>query len=208
MIGVYTYDVDSNVASEAATRLIDPFGIGQTEPQSTWTTAWTYDSLGRVRTLTYPEGEVVTTGYDAGGRAATLTSLAPQHDRYDRFGTAVPQPDLPVTYVESTGYDEFGQVVSITTGTGVTTNYERDPQRRLLTEVSTDSIARTQYDGTLLTTRPLQRLLYRYDRVGNVIDVVNALYDDGSATTLADLGTPPENNVPGAAQQSYTYDQH
>jgi RHS repeat-associated protein len=206
MTRVYNYDVDGNVDSEAATRLTDPFGIGQTEPQPTFTTAWTYDSMARVRTLTYPEGEVVTTGYDAGGRPAVLQSLAPQDDRYDQFGAAVPQADLPITYISATGYDEFGQVVSTTTGTGVTTTYDRDPDRRFLTEVTTDSVAQLQFDGSMSTTRELQRLRYRYDKVGHVLDVVNALFDDGTATTLADLGTPSENNVPGAAQQSYTYD--
>lgn len=204
----YTYDVDGNVASEAATRLTDPFGIGQTTAQTTFTTEWTYDSMARVGTLTYPEGEVVTTGYDIGGRPAMLTSLAPQDDRYDRFGTPVPQPALPITYISATSYDEFGQVVSTTTGTGVTTTYDRDPDRRFLTGVTTDSAARTQFDGTVSTARELQRLRYRYDKVGHVLDVVNALFDDGTAATLADLGTPPENNVPGAAQQSYTYDPH
>lgn len=209
----FAYDVDGNVSTEAVTRAVDPFGIGQDEPQPTWATRWTYDSLQRVVTLTYPgddggRGEVLTHEYDLGGNVRALRAVAPQHDAYDATGAPVPREDLAITYVEDVGYDEFGELRSTRTGTGVVTTYDRDPDRRFLTAIDTDAHATEQWDGTVSTARELQSLRYSYDVVGNVTDVANTLYDDGGASTLDELGAVPANNLPGPAQHAYTYDPH
>ncbi|MGD8806733.1 MAG: RHS repeat-associated core domain-containing protein, partial [Chloroflexota bacterium] len=53
-----------------------------------------------------------------------------------------------------------------------------------------------------------QRLQYTYDAVGNIRDVLNGLYADGSETVITQLGPPPENNVPGPSQHAFSYDGH
>ena len=202
----FAYDADGNVVDEAATRATDPFGKGWTEPGQSVSTGWSYDSLGRVLTTRYPNGEVVSTHYDIGGRPDRLTAKTPQSTLYDQYGKPVPRPDLSLTYVDAVGYDAFGQGTVLRTGTGVTTKYGFDADRRLLTSIDTDSAAQKQYDGTTSSARQLQRLRYTYDTAGNVRDVANRLYDSGKATGVSGLGVPPENGVPGGGQQSYTYD--
>lgn len=41
---------------------------------NTYTTSWTYDAVGRLRTMTYPTGLVLTYGYDATGRLLNISS--------------------------------------------------------------------------------------------------------------------------------------
>jgi RHS repeat-associated protein len=53
----------------------------------------TYDSADRVQTLTYPSGEVLTTGYDAAGRPATLASNWFGYLVSGATYTALDQPD-------------------------------------------------------------------------------------------------------------------
>ena len=202
----YRYDAGGNVVEQRATRAVDPFGKGWTDPTASWTTSWDYDSLGRVLSTTYPDGERLTTGYDLGGRPDRLASATPQPDLYDQYGAAVARPDDVIRYVDEVRYDEFGQGTYVATGTGVQTRYGFEPARRFLTSISTSSTATAQHDGTTSTARPLQRLQYAFDRAGNVRDAVNRLYDTGSATSISQLPVPTENGVPGASQQAYTYD--
>lgn len=202
------YDVDGNVARETATMDEDPFGKGVDDDPPTWETTWTYDSLGRIDTLTYPSGEELHHDYDLGGRPSRLASQAPQHDLYDQYGTTVPRDDVDIVYLDEIRYDQFGEVTYLRTGTGVETRYEREPTRRFLAEIATDSTATEQFDGTTSPSRPLQRLEYNYDAVGNVRDVANRLYERNNDSAVTDLGPPPENNVPGPSQQAYTYDGH
>ncbi|MGH9153744.1 MAG: SpvB/TcaC N-terminal domain-containing protein [Acidimicrobiales bacterium] len=208
MTRAYGYDVDGNVARETATRHPDPFGKGVDPDPATWETAWDYDSLGRVALLVYPDGEALTHDYDLGGRPESLVSQAPQHDLYDQYGIRVPRPDVEITYVGEVRYDQFGQATYLRTGSGVETSYTHDPERRFLAGVTTDSTAAEQYDGSTAVARPLQRLEYTYDQVGNARDVVNRLYAEPTDTTVADLGPAPVNNVPGPSQHAYTYDGH
>ncbi len=206
MTRTYAYDVDGNVARETAEQAPDPFGKGSNEGAPTWTTRWSYDSLARLRTLTYPGGEVLEHGYDLGGRPTTLVSHTPQTDLFDQYGNVVHRPDLTLHYVDGVTYDQFGTAVSLEHGNGVRTRYTYEPTRRFLAGVKTDSTVKQQVDGTTSVARPLQRLQYTYDVAGNVRDAVNRLYDNGTATKVTGLGPVPENNVPGPSQQSYTYD--
>ena len=94
------------------------------------------------------------------------------------------------------------------TGTGVETRYAYEPTRRFLAGIDTgvhgDRAVRRHHS----TARPLQRLRYPYDKVGNVRDVVNRLYDSAGDTNVNQLGPPTANNVPGPSQHAYTYDGH
>ncbi|MEE8518508.1 MAG: RHS repeat-associated core domain-containing protein, partial [Dehalococcoidia bacterium] len=203
----YGYDVDGNVARETATQDDNPFGKSNGSPP-TWVTAWEYDSLGRLDLLTYPDGEVLAHDYDLGGRPSRLVSQAPQHDLYDQFGNTVPRPDVEIVYIDEVRYDQFGQPTYLRTGTGVETRSQREPTRRFLASIDTDSTAAVQFDGTTATVRPLQRLEYSYDAVGNVLGTLNRLYANGTETVITELGPPPENNVPGPSQHAFTYDGH
>lgn len=204
----YGYDVDGNVAREAATLDDDPFGTGFNPGPPTWTTRWEYDSLGRLASLTYPDGELLAHDYDLGGRPSRLESQAPQHDLYDQYGDPVPRPDVTIVYVDEVRYDQFGEASFLRTGTGVETVYEREPTRRFLAAIDSDATATLQFDGSTSTARPLQRLEYTYDTVGNIQDVFNGLYADGNETAITDVSTPPVNNVPGASHHAFSYDGH
>ncbi len=68
-----------------------------------YTTAYTYDNLSRVKTMTYPDGEVVTYGYDAGGQVNHLAS------------------DDGTTYLQAAGYNTLGQPTSLSLGAGLIT---------------------------------------------------------------------------------------
>jgi YD repeat-containing protein len=204
----YGYDADGNVSRETATQDEDPFGKGINDNPPTWATLWEYDSLGRIALLTYPDGEALAHDYDLGGRPFHLESQAPQHDLYDQYGDPVPRPDVTIVYVDQVRYDQFGEATYLRTGTGVETRYQREPTRRFLASIDTDVTAVQQYDGSISTARPLQRLAYTYDAVGNVRDTLNALYADGTEEVITEMGPAPVNNVPGPSQHAFSYDGH
>ncbi|MCP5003591.1 MAG: RHS repeat protein, partial [Planctomycetes bacterium] len=72
-----------------------------------YSTETTYDALGRTKSLTYPDGEIVNYSYDTGGNLSSI---------YD--GTT--------TYATHSGYNALGQNSNITYGNGVTTDYTYD----------------------------------------------------------------------------------
>lgn len=202
----YAYDIDGNVARETATVDDDPFGKGIDDDPASWATSWSYDSLGRLALLTYPDGEALSHEYDLGGRPTRLVSQAPQHDLYDQYGNAVPRADVEIVYIDEVRYDQFGEPTYLRTGTGVETSYDWEPTRRFISAIATDSTATTQFDGSVSTARQLQRLEYTYDGVGNIRDTLNRLYGDGTESSILEMSTPSENNVPGASQHAFTYD--
>ena len=71
----------------------------------------TYDSWNRVRTMTYPDGEVVTYGYNAAGQIESLKS--------NKSGKES-------VIVENVGYDELGHTVYTKMGNGTETTYSYD----------------------------------------------------------------------------------
>ena len=76
--------------------------------------------LGQMESVTYPDGEVVAYGYDAGGQVCSVIGHHYTHDY------------LLVTDI---GYDEFGQRTYIRYGNGVRTDYEYDENRRWLKSI-------------------------------------------------------------------------
>ena len=110
--------------------------------------SYVYDYLGRMQSITYPDGEVLSYGYDAGGQVKSAKGV--------HYGRST-------TYVADIGYDQFGQRVYMKYGNGVETKYVYDENRRWLDSIHTS-------DGT---SRTIQAMSYSFDAVGNVMGVSN-----------------------------------
>lgn len=137
-----------DVGQEQTTMLLHNLST-DTASRLTFTTSFSQDSFGRYRTITYPDGEVLRYDYDSGGLPASVVG--------DKDGTTY-------HYVDRMEYDEFLAKRYQLDGNGVSTETSYNPLNRRVTEIH-----------TLSATRPLQDLNYRYDKVGNVTDIDNAL---------------------------------
>lgn len=143
-----TYGRMGEVTSETTTMLVHNLNDG-TEARLTFTTRFEHDSFGRYISVTFPDGEVLTYDYDAGG-------LVKQ---------AIGQKGaFTYPYIERREYDEFFARRFDQIGNGVRTEISYDPLTR--------RVARIQ---TISPTLEIQDLVYTYDRVGNVLRVDNQL---------------------------------
>lgn len=227
-----TYDALGNVAQETTTMKAHNLNP-ETQDKLTFTTGFTYDSFGRLDTLTYPDGEVLAHEYDSGGllsgmegtkactelgaltapvdavattitvteRASsvpglpfTITIGGEQLRVTDRVATGTPgqytytvergingtvevptaqahaagatvTSDVAVTctyrYLDRQEYDEFLDRRLRRTGNGVVSQWAMDYIGRLETLVTDTDV------------RQVQNLTYSYDKVDNVLSMVN-----------------------------------
>ena len=109
----------------------------------------TYDSWNRVRTMTYPDGEVVTYAYNAAGQIASVKSNKQGKEE---------------TIVEKVGYDKDGHTVYTKLGNGTETTYTYDKQRERLQEMNLTAA------GTSIMHNK-----YQYDAVDNILGITNAV---------------------------------
>ncbi|MFI6503961.1 SpvB/TcaC N-terminal domain-containing protein [Nonomuraea typhae] len=130
----------------------------------TFTTGYRYDGFGRVHQLTYPDGEVLTYGYDSGGQVITATGVKGSHT---------------YPYLRDMLYDKFEQRSKITMGNGATTTFTYDVADRSLALLS----------STLPSGYEFQRYRYGYDDVGNITRLQNDTSIPGGSTTPK-LGGP------------------
>ena len=100
----------------------------------------TYDGLGRLLTLTYPDGENIVYTYNTGGDLKTAGS-----------------------YVTYTDYNALRQKGTATTGNGVTSTYQYYPENNRLYSITTNSPA----SGQLLN---LAYTYYNTGSVKNIVD--------------------------------------
>ena len=121
----------------------------------------TYDSWNRVRTMTYPDGEVVTYGYNAAGQVESIRS--------ERQGKEE-------NIVEEVGYDKEGHTVYTRLGNGTETTYTYDRQRERLQEMNLAAAG-----AAVMTNK------YRYDAVDNILGITNAI-DTAKAGGKSQLG--------------------
>ena len=174
---------------------------GRDGVQKPITSSFSYevDYLGRMQTITYPDGEVVRYTYDAGGQLNGVSGK--------KAGTEY-------RYVDSILYNEQGQRVYIRYGNGVETRYKYDPARRWL-----DSIKTVNKDKNL----SFQNIKYNFDAVGNVKGYENTAstyatsqsytYDNlyqlvkAEGTTKAYAGVNPVPENPGSVLSTNKYRQ-
>jgi RHS repeat-associated protein len=136
----------------STTRVLRPILPGDRE--RTFTTSFSFDAFGRMMSITYPDGEQVKYGYDAGG----LLEKAVGHRTLG--GATQDEP-----YLSSLMYDEFGQRVRMVLGNGVVSTYAYEPLTRRLAHLQTNTT----------TGRVLQNISYGYDRVGNILTMTNGI---------------------------------
>jgi hypothetical protein len=120
-------------------------------PSRLWpvfTTQYVFDYFGRMRTLVYPDGEVLTYSYDQGGLLASARGI---------------KGGKPYEYLKDLAYDEFGQRVRLQLGNNVETSYQYEPQTRRLAQILTKGA-----DGSILQSQS-----YHYDPVGNITKTTN-----------------------------------
>ena len=140
----WVYDQRGRVLAEL--RKMDPQGGGQWG--ESFTTRWTYDAMDRVKTMKYPDGEVVTYTYNSQGLVERVS------------GSSV--------YVQSTDYDASGRVRLRKLGNDVVEQewvyyaWDMPNGRGRLQRIKA---------GTPSNTTSLQDLRYTYDAVGNVLSI-------------------------------------
>ncbi|MFL6138460.1 MAG: SpvB/TcaC N-terminal domain-containing protein [Frankiaceae bacterium] len=130
-------------------------GFTGSSPKS-YTTSYVYDTFGRMQSLTYPDGEVLTYQYDSGGMVRAASGVKGSNAYH---------------YVNRAQYDKFGQKAFIEDGNGVQTTYAFDPVMRRLS----NQVAGPLLDPNGVAVGPFQNLTYTYDNVGNVTSAVNNL---------------------------------
>ena len=126
--------------------------------QTSYTTKYTWDSMGRLHRLVYPDGEILDYTYDNGGLLKKAVGTV--------GSGAISRAEGTIEYVKDIQYDAFGQRTTMTLGNGDVTTYAYNPQNRRLTNLSTKGT-----DGTVW-----QNLSYRYDDVGNITKINNEDY--------------------------------
>ena len=111
--------------------------------------------------MTYPDGEVVTYGYNAAGQVESIRS--------ERQGKEE-------TIVEEVGYDKEGHTVYTRLGNGTETTYTYDRQRERLQEMNLAAAG-----AAVMTNK------YRYDAVDNILGITNVI-DPAKAGGKSQLG--------------------
>ena len=161
----------------------------------TYVHAATYDSHNRVRTMTYPDGEVVSYGYDAAGQVTSISSTKQGREE---------------TIVAQVGYDKDGHTIYTRMGNGTESTYAYDRQRErlqgMLLTANGDSIMQTQY---------------KYDPVDNILGISNVITPKalkkpkgfGGFGRTDGMGGPDagkekkEKPLGGAFSHAYAYDE-
>lgn len=151
----WTYDTRGRLLSESKVFT----GAG------TYNMSWTYNSADLPRTMTYPDGEVVTNNYND---RMLVDSL---------IGTN--------TYVSSTNYDAAGRMTARALGNTLTQTYNYYGWN----ETATVDGQPVGQGGRLkqITVGSLQNLTYKYDAVGNIRQLTNSIASETNSYTYDTL---------------------
>src|SRR5258708_6720620 len=114
-----------------------------------------YDTWGRVKTITYPDGEAVSYHYNKAGGLRSLDGIK-QGSNYG--------------YVNQLGYDKFEQRIYMRYGNGTENLYTYDSLRRQL----------FQLQALSPTGQSIVNNTYKYDIDGNVVSILNDTSGQGN----------------------------
>ncbi len=113
----------------------------------TFALGYRYDSWNRLQSIDYPDGEIVSYGYNAGGLLRNVSGLK-NGNRH--------------SYIDSICYNRFELKECVLYGNGAHTEYNYDLLMRLSHLYSENGLG-----------EPMQNIDYDYDDVGNIIDIAN-----------------------------------
>lgn len=140
----------------------------------TYTTQYTYDLLDNPLKITYPDSFYTQYGYNSVGQTnqVIIKNLSQSEQ----------------TIISNITYTPLGQMddISYTNGTTINNTYDPDELYRLTSKISATS------------TSPFQNIIYTYDAVGNITDIIDSspnqlaksshfVYDDLYRLTTADI---------------------
>jgi len=132
---------------------------------NSYMTQMSYDTWGRLQTLTYPDGEILTYQYDSGGLVRAVSGEKTVNHN---------------AYLNRLEYDKFEQRVFMEIGNGVRTAYNYRPDNRRLNNLQTEASSGHVF----------QNLLYEYDGAGNILSLKN----DRPKVDHSDFGGPTEQH--------------
>ena len=148
------YDKMGNVSKN-----IRSFVLPNDNKSYTFEMYFKYDSWGRMKEITYPDGEKVYYKYNAGGELRRVSGE---------------KGDTLYKYIDSIHYNAYGGRTGMWYGNGTKTIYGYDDLHRM---TSLQSYAKV---SNVLT--PMQNITYTYDKVNNITNVTN------TAGTINSLG--------------------
>ncbi|WP_041973793.1 chitobiase/beta-hexosaminidase C-terminal domain-containing protein [Geobacter sp. OR-1] len=117
-VGTVTYAYDARLRKTSEMRIMDGM---------TWTTSWVYDSLDRMVSQTFPDGQVTTFSYNGMGKLSGILS-----------GMSV--------ILNSITYNEAGQETQRSYGNGLATTFEHYPENQRLKRILTSGIQDFNYE--------------------------------------------------------------
>jgi RHS repeat-associated protein len=161
-----SYDRRGNVAQRVRTIGLQKFLTG-----------YSYDSLGRIRQITYPDGYTVNYAYDASGSASSIT---------DGSGNAV---------VSSVTYNAPGEMSGVTFGNGVSSTYTFDPAG-VLTGITTTNSQSQRLQANVVTVDPAR----------NVKSISDGVYSNLSQTFSYDSMNRLVQATGAYGTEAYEYD--
>ncbi len=144
--------------------------------------ARSYDSMGRVRTLTYPDTEVVTYTYNGFGDVETIAGV---------------KSSVTTDYIKEVNYNASGQITFTKYGNSVTSDYTYNSNTLRLSNILTK-----KPDGTT----KLQELAYTFDNAGNVATIVDTINSMSQTFTYDDLNRLTQAVGSAYGTQTFAYD--
>jgi len=140
----FSYGPLGETVKDVRTIVVPRFG------QRTYVTQWTYDTWNRLASIIYPDSEVLTYGYNVGGKVQSMTG--------NRAGQVS-------NYVQQLGYDEFESRVFMGYGNGTQTTYSYEADRRRL-----QNMVVSAGNGA---SRRIMDNDYAYDKMDNILSLTN-----------------------------------
>ena len=184
----YCYDSFGRLSDKTVTTRIP-----ETAAQVSHTLRYTYRQDGALKTITWPDGEVLTYTFDALGREDTLNT---------NFGGTV-QP-----LVSHVNYEAFGPIESIQFANGLKTQfaYREDPAQQWGTPGGDYRLA--TISALSNTQNVLWSKQFEYDRLGNILDLIDSdgVSPDHEQFVYDYLNRLTDYSLEGNLVRSYSYD--
>lgn len=136
-------------------------------------TDYTYDALGRVTTLTYPE--------DVQGERKVLRPL------YNAAGALESVTLDHAQYIRHIAYNAKGQRTLIAYGNNILTRYAYDENTFFLKRMRSEKYSESGEYQYELNQKPLQEYGYEFDLVGNIVKIHDLVDGCGTGITANEL---------------------